>query len=415
MNLFGINFGKQSNISTPPAVKSFVADSAKVLKFYSTEMPSIIEKKNQEWVSYGERNDYPEELLKLLSNSNIHNSIVERKSLMISGKGFTVDSQPWKEYVKTAEVKNALPIAEFFRNAAGECDLDEVLRRSARDWEIFGAFALEVIWSKDFTKVAAINAIDCSLIRTGKPVDGEVKCYFYSENWKKPHQFKPVEIHAFDVNDKEHHRQLLYSRRVRSGVKCYGVPRYSGALRWISVDAMMAEFHQANLKNGFNPSMVVKFFRKPPTPEEEDYIIDGLNQEYQGNSNTGKVMVFFSDGKENAPDIAPVSTQGLDKQFIALADQSSSNVLSGHGVVSPELMGISVPGKLGTSDLINSNIIFEAFEIAPARDKVLNAFETLMEANGLNYKIGVEVIDVVSIANQAPGTTININPAANGH
>ncbi len=54
------------------------------------EVPTIIEKKNTDWVLYGENNEYPLQLADLPYGSAIHNSILKTKTKMTHGEGFII-------------------------------------------------------------------------------------------------------------------------------------------------------------------------------------------------------------------------------------------------------------------------------------------------------------------------------------
>src|SRR5687768_13109281 len=54
----------------------------------------------EDWIKYGEKNDYPQELLRLFQNSDgLHAALVKRKVDMIAAQGF-IDNPALSELIK---------------------------------------------------------------------------------------------------------------------------------------------------------------------------------------------------------------------------------------------------------------------------------------------------------------------------
>ena len=368
-------------------------DTFDAFQFSRPEIPRVIEKKSIPWVLYGEDNDYPLFLTELLSTSAIHNAIVEGKSKMMAGSGFLLNGAIDKTASEavynslTSDVKSRYDA--FINNPNGE-PLVKINRKIAKDYQKNGAFALEVVWSLDFTRIATIKYINTDNLRAGKLENDVVKEYWYSRDWAQHTKagYKPKRIPVFDPLEptKEHKEasQIIY---VKNGnLEYYGEPSYQGAMSWIKIDSQMGLFHLSNIENGFSPSMTIKFYKKPASPEKKQEILDNIRKQFAGAKNTGKAMVFFSDGKELSPDVEPVQVNNLDKQFMLLADQAVQQVCSGHRVTSPLLFGISVPGKLGgSSELDVAYRIFDNSVVEPDRNQAEEVWNLLLEVN----KVGV--------------------------
>lgn len=364
------------------------------LSYSRPELPLIVEKKNNDWVSFGADNLYPNELLEYLNTSAIHAAIIQSKAKMQAGSGLKVNIKR-KDPLTVAE---EVTLARLKNHPNKENTLEEVITQIALDYQIFGAYALEVIWNSTFTKISEIKYIPVKNIRCGKKKDGEIAEYYYSRDWSKVKQYTPTCIPAFNGDSKKEYdkdntynkfNQLIYVKYNRSGLEYYGEPMYQSALAWVKIDSQIGLFHLSNIENGFNPSMTVKFFKKPGSPEEQQMIVNALNAQFQGARNTGKGMVFFSDGKELAPEVEPISVQNLDKQFITVAEQVIQQIISGHSVTSPMLVGVATPGKLGYSnELEKSYLIFDQTVIAPDRKAIEKTLNKVIEACGIT---GVEL------------------------
>lgn len=391
--IFGFNISRANAQSVTQQTPKYDSQIVHRVEFARPELPQIKEVKNKDWVEFGTDNLYPEKLLEYLNTSAIHNAIVMSKSKIVAGNDILFDGIKINDYLLT---NNNPKVKAFYDNPTSNPyeNLNDLVYKLSFDFQIFGAFALEVIWSTDFTTIAKINHIDVSKIRCGKLEDGEVKNYYYSKDWANWKKCGVNKIATFNPEDKENYNQLIYVRNWRSGMDYYGMPDYISALAYISIDSQMGQFHLANINNGFSPSMTVKFFKVPGSPEEADTIVRSIKNQFSGTKNSGKAMVFFSDGKELAPEITPINVTGLDKQYMQMADQVVQQIIAAHRVTTPMILGIAVPGKLGYSnELETSYKAFDKYVITPEQhilERVLNKigninqFGTVMSIEKLN-------------------------------
>lgn len=416
MKLFGYTFGK-----TPvPQIKTEVLNEngtiLKIMELSRVELPEITEVRNKDWVMFGLDNLYPNKLIKFLSTSGIHNAIVLTKAKMQAGSDVFFDGLKFEDYSKTIEDPKAFTYLKQFYNdpssSNGRINLNDLAYNLSYDWQIFGAFALEIIWTLDFTRIQSISHIDVSRVRSGKlDEEREVCSYYYSHNWAKLKDNQPIEMAKFDPNNKEDYRQLLYVHTYKPGLDFYGEPGYSAALSWINIDSKMGEFHLSNIDNGFSPSMAIKFFQKPESPEQMDYVAKEVVKQFAGAHNAGKAMVFFSDGKDLAPEITPIQQPQLDNMFMVLGEQVVQQIISGHRVTSPMLMGIATSGKLGYSnELVNAYKIFDKEVIQPDQNVLLRTLNMLAEINGITVPLTIDPL--MSVEDLYPPVDViqNIQP-----
>jgi len=348
----------------------------------NSDFPKIKEIKNKDWVNFGDDNLYPDTLIDLYNSSSIHQSILTQKSKMIAGNGYTYDDTTLTD-IEKVELQKLL---KYFDN---DKSIDTFLDLVSGDWELFGSMCVEIIWSRDFSKVVQFKRVKPSYIRSGKMKDGKVEEYYYSNDWSNIRGVPPVRIAAFNINDKENYTQLLYIKKYNPNTEYYGVPTYTSALNWIKADAAIAVFHNMNITNGFNPGLAIHFTKKPNSIEERETIVNELKRQYSGARAAGKPLVFFSDGVENKTTIDTISPSDLDKQFTVIGEQIVVQICSAHRIVSTELMAIAIPGKLGSADISTAYNIFESTVIAPERRVIETLMNDLFFLNGLsvNFKL----------------------------
>lgn len=378
MGLFDGLFSRESKPKTLIVDRSpqdrILGDVAEVLKFGALDMPKPIETKNRDWVTFGTHNSFPLDLIEYKNGSALHAAILESKSRLIAGDGLMF-AETQEEHIQY--ILNNPTRVPFINK------LDYVFSQVVKDQELFGYSCFEVIYSMDRTKIADMNWIDASRIASGKMNENnEIEDYYYSENWKNTNLYTPKKIQAFDPN-KDGVRQLVFIRRQEPNMDYFSLPNYYSALKWIKSDNLMAEYNLAAITNGFSPSIVFKFFKKP-TPEERRVIVEGIKSQHGGSKNAGKAIFLFSDGKELAPEVQTLDVTNLDDRLLQVADQIVQQIISGHRAY-PALQGIQTPGKLGySSELIQSWEVFDKMVIKPEQDFILDYFKMILKYNGVN-------------------------------
>jgi hypothetical protein len=363
------------------------------------ELPMPKEQKGFDWVLFGPNNQFPIDILEYRNSSAIHDSIIESKTSLIAGRGFI--------FGDTRELSNQFIIDNwklipFWRK------LDKVFWQVARDQETFGYSCFEVIYSMDRTRVADVNWIDASRIASGKRDEfGQVKEYYYSDNWSNTRQYVPRKIDTWNPNG-EALRQLMFIKYEDNNMDYYALPNYYSALRWIKADALMAEYNLAAINNGFSPSIVFKFYKKP-TPDERRMNAEAIRAQHGGAKNAGKAIILYSDGKELAPDIDTLDATNIDQRLIQVADQIVQQIVTAHRA-HPQLLGIQTPGKLGfSSELLQSWEIFDKMVIQPERKLILDHFREILIYNGVS-KIDIESLVPINTENASqPQVSLSIN------
>ncbi len=377
------------------------------------EVPTIIEKKNTDWVLYGENNEYPLQLADLPYGSAIHNSILKTKTKMTHGEGFIIRGTKTKEESEAAY--NALPsnvkldLSLLLNNPNGKDKADILAMKLAGDLQKFGAFCYEVIYNIDFTKIVTLKYVPVKHIRAGKMNDkNEVDTYYYSRDWLKYKQpsFKPVPIAAFNPENKEHMNQLVYEKV--GDLEYYGTPHYVGAITWIYTDFQMGLFHKSNLENGMNPGLAINFYKLPASENDRDEILAQIKSQFVSAKNTGKHMVFFSDGKDLATDVKAIENSGLDKQLLLLAELCDKKILTGHQLTSPLLAGVSVSGQLGgNTELQVAYQIFDKVSMEADRNFLIQSLQKILDYNKTPVKLDILPFKVFINTGTNPTSPIN--------
>lgn len=310
----------------------------KFFKFDQVPLPIYKEVKGKDWIYYGERNDYPNYLLRIYNNSAKHNAIVTGKVDYICGNGWDVKSDDPMEKAKTYGMINKV-------NSSEE-SLNELTKKITTDLTIFGGYYLQVIWTKATGEIAELYHVDYYKVRT----NADNSEFYVSDNWIKNDNVNPrpdfEAFPAFDPNNRTG-SQILYFKEYRAGANTYSLPDYRGAISYIELDISIGEYHLNTINNGMFSSKLINLNGGKVSQEEEDRIERQFKDKFSGSKNAGKFMLAFNDSKENEPSIVDLSGTELDKHFDLLNKTVQQEIFSGHKVTSPMLFGVKTEGQLG--------------------------------------------------------------------
>jgi hypothetical protein len=354
-----------------------------LIKLSHYNIPHLIEDSKNDWISFGEDNLYPNYLLNLFLGSAINGALIKSIGAMIYGEGLAATNVDDNTDTK----ESYLRLTELLHNSD-----DDVLKDLALDLKLFGGCYVNVIWSRDRSKIAKMKHIPAQYIRSGKMVDGEIDTYYYSADWSKAKkgEYRPRPYRAFSVEDRSSASQILMIRDKNPALFYGFAPDYVAATDWIQMELEIAQFHLSNITSGMTPSMHVGFSNGVPTEEERRTIERQLNAKFSGSGNAGKILLTFNDGKESAPIIEPIQMNDAQSAWVEMSKQSVNQILAGHRVTSPILFGIrSEGGGLGNNadELRDAYSLFNNTVVIPFQNTLLKGLEKIFRVNDINLDL----------------------------
>ena len=361
-------------------------DSILSINLETSTAPIVQEVRGRDYIEYGTedwKNLYPQFLIDLYYNSSTHAAIINATSELIAAEDLIAEEND-------TNLESYVKLKKFLRHANSNESLHQVIKKVAFDFKLQGAYALHIVWNRERTEIAEVYHVPVERVRAGKPNEmGKIDTYFISADWANTRTNKPYPINAFNVNDRTSGSQLLYTGAYSPNMDCYHTPDYLAANNWALVDQKVAEFHLNNIENGFSGSYFVSFANGIPTQEERRQIEQSLTEKFTGASNSGKFILTFSDDKTRTPEITPISVSDADKQYLALQELLVQNILTGHRVTSPMLMGIKSDTGLGSNvDELNAagnfylNTVVKPFQL-----HILNTLQTIFSVNNMDLPV----------------------------
>ena len=332
--------------------------------------PEVIEVPNQEWIAYGEDNNYFQFLIDRYNGSPTNNACINGISQQIYGKGLgATDSN--KKPEQYAQMITLLK--------------KDVVRKLSYDLKLMGQCAMQIIYSKDRTKIAQIEHMPIETLRAEKcNEDGDIPAYFYFKDWTKlKPSDKPLRIPAYGMS--KENIEIYYIKPYKSGFYYYAPVDYQGGIQYAELEEEISNYHLNNIMNGLSPSMLINFNNGTPNPQERELIESRIAQKFSGSSNAGKFILSFNDNKEQQAEITPVQLSDAHNQYQFLSDESQSKVLVAHRVVSPMLLGIKDNTGLGNNadEIKTASLLMDNTVIRPFQELLIDSFDQVLAYNDI--------------------------------
>jgi hypothetical protein len=360
----------------------------KLFKFDQVPLPVYKEVKGKEYIYYGEKNDYPNYLLRIYNNSAKNNAIITGKVDYICGNGWTVKAED--------EMQKAKAFGLIDRINTKQESLNELTKKLVTDLSIFGGYYLQVIWTKGTGEIAELYHVDYYKVRT----NADNSEFYVSDNWIKNDNVNPRPdfdtYPAFDPNNTTG-TQILYFKEYRAGANTYSLPDYRGAISYIELDISIGEYHLNTINNGMFSSKLINLNGGKVSQEEEDRIERQFKDKFSGSKNAGKFMLAFNDSKENEPSIVDLSGTELDKHFDLLNKTVQQEIFTGHKVTSPMLFGVKTEGQLGgRSEMREASELFQNTYVNAKQQALEEVINYLLKFNDIVAELEIKKTEPIS-------------------
>ena len=343
-----------------------------VIELSAYTSPAVTEDKRNEWVNYGEDNNYFQFLIDRYSNSATHSAVVNNISRLIYGKGLSAldASKKPNDYAQMLTLFTA-----------------NDLRRVIQDLYLLGQGAFQVHYDKGHKNVVKVYQIPVQLLRPEKcDKDGNIVGYYYSDNWEDTKKFVPKRFDAFGYGKSE--VEILMIQPYSVGTKYFSRVDYQGALEYCVLEEKISEYLINEVTNGFSPTTIVNFNNGTPTDEQKDEIARGVINKLTGSTGK-KIVVSFNEDEAKKTTIDSVPLNDAPEHYQYLSDECRSKILTGHCVTSPLIFGIATTTGFSANadELKNSVILFDNMVIQPKQEVVIEALDSILAFNGISLQL----------------------------
>ena len=344
--------------------------SIKILNLSTYTSPKVIEIKNQDFVSYGQDNNFFQFLIDRFNGSPTNNAAINGISQLIYGKGLdALDSNKKPdEYAKMKAV-----FAE------------EDVQRVVNDFYLLGQGSVQVVYNKEHTKIEAAYHFPIETLRAEKAnEEGEIEAYYYFPDWtkyKKGDVLKRIPAFGFSKEGIE----IYYIKPYKTGFYYYSPVAYQGGLQYCELEEEISNYHLNNILNGLAPSMLINFNNGIPDDSQRTLIENSIQEKFSGTSNAGKFILAFNDSAEQQATIEPVQLSDAHQQYQFLSDESMRKIMVAHRIISPMLMGIKDSTGLGNNaeEIQTASTLMDNTVIRPYQNIILKCFDNILAVNDI--------------------------------
>lgn len=362
----------------------------RVVNLQGYTIPEIKEDYRNDWVTYGQDNNYFGDLidnyLSSPTNSCCINGIVD----MIYGRGLSAtDSEEKPEMF--ARFKMILK--------------DEEVKKIVNDYKLLGQGAVQVVYNKSKTRITSLTHFPMETLRAEKADEGKIKAYYYHPKWSeyKPSD-SPKRIPTFGNGKDNELRELYIIKPYRPGFYYYAPVDYHGCLQYCSLEEEVSNYHINNILNGLQPSLLINFNNGVPDEEAQQLIESKIQDKFGGTSNSGKFILAFNEDPDRQADIEPIHLPDAHAQYQFLADEAREKIMLGHRVVSPILLGIKDNTGFGNNaeELRTASVLMDNIVIRPFQEKIIECLKTMLEFNQIDlnlYFVTLQPIEFTQLDN----------------
>lgn len=265
--------------------------------------------------TYGEKNDYPQQVVEVVSASPTGKPCVSVYSKFIAGRGF-VDQSFYKMAV----------------NGKGQTN-DYILDQISRDFGIFGGFALHLNYNANF-QVTEIQHLPFETVRFEKlDEEGRFNRVALHPDWGRRftnlRRWKKEDIDFIDLYDPDPKviiRQVeeaggwaAYKGQVyyfsNEGEKVYPLPVFDNVLTDMNTQEGISNVSNRNARNNFlTAGMLVDYLNTDESQDQETETEKSL-LEYQDDMQAGNMIYTQCKDPSEKPEFIPFKGENYDKTF----------------------------------------------------------------------------------------------------
>ena len=349
-----------------------MSNNIHLLELSTYEAPVITESKRNDWVEYGEDNNYYQHLIDMYTNSTTNNAIINNITRLVYGKGLNAtDAQ-----VKPNDY--AQMMALFAKKD---------VRQLVTDLKLLGQCAMQVIYSKDRKRIVNVHHIPVQLLRPEKcNEDGKIEAYYYSDNWQEVRKYPPKRISAFGCS--KDGLEILMVKPYSVGMKYFALVDYTGGLPYCALEEDISAYLINEVNNGFSGRTVVNFNNGIPSEEQQHLIKNKVLNQLTGTYGE-KLIVAFNNNAESKTSVDSMPVTDAPDLYSTLSEECLRKIMLAHNVTSPSLFGIaSSNGFSSNSDeLKDSFALFNNMVIKPMQELLIDAFDEILAYNGISLNL----------------------------
>lgn len=365
----------------------------------SPAFPKVSVNKSGGWVTFGNKNLFPQEIINANSKSPVNASIIESTVTYICGKGVRESTKDTSGYVGVPNTTESW---------------DELIEKIAKDYKTFGGFYWQVVVNKGGTTVSLFHQ-DYSTVRIGQIDEkGHPLTFKISNDWTKTSgKYKPVELEVWPGMDnaKKGVAYLYHYWDYAPGLMFYSVPGYYAAIEYVKADGTLGVFYNNSIDNGFTPSAILTFSSNP-SEEKKAAFEKSAREAFCGGRGANSILTVWGESGDVKTNISPFNASNNADIYNNVEGIVFQKIISAHRLSSPTLAGVSGSGNLSgnAAEIIDAYVLYNYTVVEKLRNKILDHLNKFTKING-TAPLTIEEMDVIPKIKESenPENVLTIN------
>lgn len=339
--------------------------------YIETNIIAPVEKKAgaSDLIEWGTGNQYPQFLKELFGNVTTLRTIICGDVDFVAGDRVTLGTvDPGKSTITDG--------ARMNRKGAS---LRDQVKDLARDLDLFGGFALQVIRDRE-GRIAELYYVPMDFLRS----DADNEVFYYSEKWAKRGpksslvypKFTPVDWQTLDEEGRKRLAStILYVKSNHDGT--YPSPKFAAAVKACELERCIDDYHLNAINNGFEASMVLNFNNGIPTDEMKEEIEEEVNEKFAGHQNAGRILLSWNPEVKNQTTLTTPKVEDFGERYKALAEHSRQQIFCAFRAV-PSLFGLPTASGFSTEEYEQAFKLYNRTQVQPMQRLIVEAYERLL-------------------------------------
>lgn len=266
-------------------------------------------------------------------------------------------------------------------------DIDSIIsktdvRLAVKDLKKQGAFALQVIYSKDKKSIVKLYHTPVKTLALAKQDDitDDIQNYWYCFDWRLKNKFKPYMVPAFNFGDKSTPEIAYY--KIPSDNPLFALNDYVSCMQYCELEEQLSNYYINHIKNNFSVGKIINVNQGVPESDEaQEEAERAILNKTTGTNNAGNTLISFNDNKENATTVENIEITDAYNQFQFIAVEARDKILMAHKVVNPILFGIKDAGGFGNNaeEMITALKNTYRSQINPYRDIFIDGLKDILD------------------------------------
>lgn len=336
---------------------------SKIINFenvdYPQLCPKVVQYKNYSYYLTDKEQKWNKQLRDMYMESSLHSNILNNLNDMVFGTGFVPGNSLDEKRIK-------------------EFGYDDILKKLIFDYTLYGGAYLYIHWNNEHTKISKISHIKYDQIKIGDvdEMADDIEIYYHCTNWNKWKKKDITPLVKFNIDPVSDIRQTYTVKY--NDLFIYPIPYYKAVIRNVQESIEIDKFYLHLSETGLGSSKLITIpgNMDDESQEELEYI---LKNNYSG-SEGFKNIVLYPENNDFKPTIESINNEDVAVKYNRREEMLRGNIISGHGIPSPLLVGEKTPGSLGDGkEFSTAYTIYKRRYVYPFRDTFLTMFNDINE------------------------------------